>query len=166
MKKLLLHIVILFTLAANTYAITPVGIRLIKSFEGCRLTAYQDWADIWTIGFGTTKGVYPGMTITMLQAEQMLIDYIRPMEIYIVKKVNRPLPWWQLDALDSFCYNLGKGTLKGNFLVKIQNDSRDASNEFLKYNKARDKKTGRLTVLNGLTKRRNAEKRVYDTRTF
>ena len=29
----------------------------LKSFEGCRLQAYQDAAKVWTIGYGHTKGV-------------------------------------------------------------------------------------------------------------
>jgi lysozyme len=43
------------------------GIDLIKRFEGLRLTAYPDpstGGDPWTIGYGTTRGVRPGMTIS------------------------------------------------------------------------------------------------------
>lgn len=34
--------------------ISDKGLNLIKSFEGCRLTAYKDSVGIWTIGYGTT----------------------------------------------------------------------------------------------------------------
>ena len=44
--------------------ISNKGIELIKKFEGCRLKAYQDSVNVWTIGYGHTKGVYDGMTIT------------------------------------------------------------------------------------------------------
>ena len=40
------------------------GIGLIKSFEGLRLQAYRDVVGVWTIGFGTTRGVKAGMSIT------------------------------------------------------------------------------------------------------
>ena len=39
------------------------GIKLITSFEGCKLSAYQDPVGVWTIGFGHTSGVQPGMVI-------------------------------------------------------------------------------------------------------
>ncbi|HDT4264695.1 TPA: lysozyme, partial [Enterobacter kobei] len=44
------------------------GIALIKQFEGCRLTAYQDSVGVWTIGYGWTqpvdgKPIRAGMTI-------------------------------------------------------------------------------------------------------
>jgi GH24 family phage-related lysozyme (muramidase) len=48
------------------------ALSIIKEFEGCELTAYQDIVGVWTIGWGTTEGVTPGMTITQLQADQFL----------------------------------------------------------------------------------------------
>jgi lysozyme len=33
--------------------INDAGLNLIKSFEGCRLAAYQDVAGIWTIGYAS-----------------------------------------------------------------------------------------------------------------
>ena len=36
------------------------GLDLIKSFEGCRLSAYKCPAGVWTIGYGHTQGVYEG----------------------------------------------------------------------------------------------------------
>ena len=46
------------------FTTSQAGIDLIKSFEDCRLTAYQDSVGVWTIGYGHTNGVYAGMTIT------------------------------------------------------------------------------------------------------
>ena len=40
------------------------GIDRIKKFESCRLTAYQDAAGVWTIGYGHTGSVYAGMQIS------------------------------------------------------------------------------------------------------
>ena len=37
------------------HSISPDGINLIKQFERCRLTAYQDSVGVWTIGYGTTS---------------------------------------------------------------------------------------------------------------
>jgi lysozyme len=44
----------------------------LRRHEGCRLTAYKDTVGVWTIGYGHTKGVFPGMTITQEQAEEWL----------------------------------------------------------------------------------------------
>ena len=44
-------------------------IAYIRKAEGCRLTAYQDVAGVWTIGFGHTKGVKAGDRITQYQAD-------------------------------------------------------------------------------------------------
>ncbi len=35
--------------------ISDNGLNLIKKFEGCCLTAYQDVICVWTIGYGTTN---------------------------------------------------------------------------------------------------------------
>src|SRR5471030_1596963 len=48
------------------------GVALINSFEGLRLTAYQDFVGVWTIGYGSTRGVTAGMKVTVDQAEGML----------------------------------------------------------------------------------------------
>lgn len=42
------------------------GLKLIESFEGLRLTAYQDSVGVWTIGYGHTKGVKKGQTIPQI----------------------------------------------------------------------------------------------------
>ena len=51
--------------------LTP-ALDLIGEFEGLRLKAYKDPVGIWTIGFGTTDGVTPGMTITKRKAEELM----------------------------------------------------------------------------------------------
>ena len=52
--------------------ISDNGLNLIKRFEGCRLTAYRDSVGVWTIGYGHTKGVHSGQTISMGQATEYL----------------------------------------------------------------------------------------------
>ena len=37
--------------------VSEKGIGLIKQFEGCKLTAYQDSVGVWTIGYGWTQSV-------------------------------------------------------------------------------------------------------------
>src|SRR5438270_11416483 len=52
--------------------INEAGLAMIKSFEGLRLDAYRDPVGIWTIGYGHTLGVQPGMTLTEPQATDFL----------------------------------------------------------------------------------------------
>ena len=52
------------------------GAELIKFFEGCKLTAYQCPAKIWTIGYGNTqyengKSVKKGDVITQERANEL-----------------------------------------------------------------------------------------------
>ena len=54
--------------------ISNEGISLIKRFEGCELEAYKCAAGVWTIGYGHTKNVKEGMTISKEQADNMLLN--------------------------------------------------------------------------------------------
>lgn len=138
----------------------------IKSFEGCKLQAYKDSAGIWTIGYGTI--VYPdgapvkqGDSITVERAEFLLKwqVLIKSGSVdSLVKNVNQN----QFDALVSFAYNVGTGALKkSSLLKKVLANPNDPTieNSFLQWNKARVK--GELTILSGLTKRRQAESDLY-----
>jgi lysozyme len=48
------------------------AIDLIKRFESLELEAYLCPAGAWTIGWGHTAGVEPGMRITEQHAEELL----------------------------------------------------------------------------------------------
>ena len=48
------------------------GIDLLKEYEGWRGKPYQHMVGVWTIGYGFTKGVKPGDTITRAQSEARL----------------------------------------------------------------------------------------------
>lgn len=54
------------------------ALALIKSYESLRLSAYKPTPnDVWTIGWGHTKGVAKGDTCTVSEADQWLIeDYL------------------------------------------------------------------------------------------
>ena len=68
------------------------GTEILKYFEGCKLTAYQDSVGVWTIGYGHTKGVFDGMTITQEEAEQMLLTELEEYEGYICLLYTSPSP--------------------------------------------------------------------------
>lgn len=131
--------------------ISEKGLRLIKNFEGCRLTAYKCGAGIWTIGWGHTAGVKQGMTITQKQADDMLKTDLVVYENH-VKSLKREFNQYEFDALVSFCYNCGIGSLKT--LCKNRTNAQIAE-ALLLYNKA----GGR--ILEGLNRRRKAERELF-----
>ncbi|MGL5786107.1 MAG: lysozyme, partial [Bacteroidales bacterium] len=54
--------------------VSEKGLELIRSFEGCRLTAYKCQAGRWTIGYGHTgKEVVEGLQITQTRATDFLL---------------------------------------------------------------------------------------------
>ena len=72
------------------------GVHLIKSFEGLRLKAYQDAVGVWTIGYGTTRGVKPGQEISEAQAEALLKADLNRFEQAVnqaVRSCHLPITW-------------------------------------------------------------------------
>lgn len=139
---------------------------LIKKHEGLRLEAYLPTPnDRWTIGWGHTKTARKGMKITTEQAEALFMEDMAWVAKAIDKNVTVPLNENQYDALASFVYNLGAGNFKSSTLLRKLNlgDYVGAANEFPRWNKQRNKKTGKLEVLRGLTKRRAEEKELFLT---
>lgn len=138
--------------------ISQKGLDLIKSFEGLELKAYKDSVGVLTIGWGSTGShVKQGMVITKEQAEELLKQDVSRFEKGVTELVKAPLNQNQFDALVSFSFNLGLGNLKSSTLLRKLNslDYSGAANEFTRWNKA----DGR--VLNGLTRRREAEKKLF-----
>ena len=136
---------------------SPKGIALIKEFEGLRLKAYQCPGGVWTIGYGHTAGVKPGMVITKAQAEEYLKADLIAFERYL-NGLGLALNHNQFDALISFIYNVGTGNFSSSTLLrKVRANPQDNSimDEFLRwvYSKGR--------VLPGLQRRRLAEMKLY-----
>jgi lysozyme len=83
------------------------GLAIIKEFEGCRLSAYQDQNNVWTIGYGHTAGVKEGDVCTQEQADAYMVQDLANVEAGIAKLVKKPLSSNQFSALCSFVYNIG-----------------------------------------------------------
>lgn len=138
--------------------ISQAGLDLIKTFEGLRLNAYLCPANVWTIGYGTTNGVVPGMTITQDEAEGLLREDVEKFERDVLRLVTVPLEQHQFDALVSFTYNLGAGALGQSTLLRRLNagEYSSAAAEFGKWVKAGN------TTLPGLVRRRAAERKMFE----
>ena len=83
-----------------------LAVPLVKLFEGCRLTAYQDTAGIWTIGVGHTGGVTAGLTITQENADQLLIADLAKADHRVDTVVTVPLKDCERACLISQAFNL------------------------------------------------------------
>ncbi len=139
--------------------LSQAGLDLIKRFEGCKLKAYQDAVGIWTIGYGHTgPNVHDGLTVTQKQADDILAQDVGRFASGVATNVRVSLTQSEFDALVSFAFNVGLGAFKTSTLLRLLNDNADrnvVASQFLRWNKAGDK------VLEGLTKRRNAEKALF-----
>ena len=144
--------------------ISKNGLNLIKKFEGFSSKPYLCPANVPTIGYGNT--FYEDGTKVTLQDNPITEERASELLEFIANKnfgrfvnvtVKVPINQNQFDALVSFAYNLGNGSLQQSTLLKKINDSDyiGASEEFLKWNKSGGK------VLSGLTKRRSAEQELF-----
>lgn len=140
--------------------ISQQGLDLIKNFEGCKLVAYRDSIGIPTIGYGHIEGVQMGDMITQSRADQMLRDDLSE-KVNGVNDLLRKavVTQGQFDALVSFAYNCGINNLRTSTLLRMikQGNALEASDQFLRWDKAGGMK------LAGLTRRREAEKQLYES---
>ena len=147
---------------------------MIAHHESTRYKPYRCPANLWTIGVGHV--MYPD------QGNMKLLDRmtypLRPednrkftkeeVDAILAKDLNRfvrgvskycpgVITQGQLDALVSFSFNCGLGTLQRSTLRQKHNrgDFAGAAEEFLKYTKGGGK------VLKGLVNRRNDERATY-----
>lgn len=133
------------------------GLELIKSFEGCMLTAYKpvQTEQYYTIGWGHYgSDVYAGMTITQEQADNMLREDVK----YYADAVDRynsrfNFTQEEFDALTSFTYNCGVGSLQA--VMSCCNTKQEIAEECKLYNK------GGGVVLAGLVRRREEEYKLF-----
>lgn len=135
--------------------ISNKGLELIKRFEGCRLAAYKDSGGTLTIGYGHTKGVTAGMTITQAQADAFLVEDCGKAEAAVNKYMSKyNFNQNQYDALVSFAFNIGsidKLTVNGTRTIA------QISEKIPAYCNCAGQK------LQGLVNRRAAEKELFDT---
>lgn len=153
---------------------SEAGISLIKHFEGVRLKPYRCPALLWTVGVGHV--LYPrqihltleermhfhlapahNRTFTQEEVNDLLRNDLRRFERGVERLCGRNTTQCQFDALVSFAFNLGLGTLQRSTLRRkhLRADYAGAASEFLRFVRAGGK------VLPGLQRRRIAERLLY-----
>ena len=138
--------------------ISKEGLALIKKFEGCELEAYRCQANVLTIGYGHTKGVKEGDTITKDEAEYMLEEEMIEYEGYVNDMGDVELNQSQYDSLCAWVYNLGPNNFRNSTLLTVLNQERysEVPKEIKRWNKANGE------VLDGLIRRREAEALLFE----
>lgn len=137
--------------------ISPAGLKLIKEFEGLRLTTYTCAAGVLTIGYGSTGAhATPGKTITEAEAEALLLKDLTRFEKAVNELVLVPMTQGAYDALVSFAFNCGEGALAESTLLRKLNAGEDP-NTTAKTELPRWTNSG----LVGLSRRRAAEVELF-----
>ena len=145
------------------------GLKIIKNFEGLRLSAYRDVAGVWTIGYGSTryhdgKPVKPyDQLASEVQADALFRNTLGQYEDAVNQFVKVPLTQNQFDALVSFTYNEGTGALEeSTLLVKLnEKNYTEAATHFLAWDKITDPKTGAKVICDTLVHRRREESQLF-----
>lgn len=154
--------------------ISKKAMEMIKHHEGVRMKPYRCPANLWTIGVGHV--LYPDQgklkmedrlqyplrsednrTFSKEEVDEILANDLRRFVAGVSRYCPTGLNQGRLDALVSFAFNVGLGTLQRSTLRQKHNrgDYEGAAEEFLKFTKAGGK------VLKGLVSRRNDERALY-----
>ncbi len=136
------------------------GRKLIQSFEQCRLKAYKPTPDdVWTCGWGSTQGVTEDTVWTQEEADEAFLKDMEWVEKCVNESVRGSLTQNEYDALCSLVFNIGCKAFKSSTLLGMINagNFESAALQFRRWNKQAGKE------LAGLTRRRAAEERLFET---
>jgi lysozyme len=149
-------------------------LKMLQHHEGIRQKPYRCPAKLWTVGCGHV--LYPrqaqmkleerdsfpleerdNRTFSMDEVNEIMKNDLNRFERGVEKYCPVKLTQGQFDALVSFSFNLGLGTLQRSTLRQkvIRGEMEEAAEEFLKYTLAGGK------VLKGLVTRRNDERALF-----
>ena len=137
--------------------VSVAGLAFIAHYEGTRTTAYRDSVGVATICTGHTKYVRMGDRRTLGECEKFLREDASEAGAAVSRLVGVPMTQGQYDALVSFTFNLGAGSLERSTLLRKFNsgDCYGAVREFSRWNRADG------VVMQGLVKRRAAEAALF-----
>lgn len=161
----------------NRYAAAAAGtvlafaVAFIGGWEGRSLKAYPDIVGVWTICFGSTKGVQPGQTKTPEECDALLARDITSHEIGMRRCLRNPgrtlkdrlggesddvIPSGAYVAFVSLAFNIGVAGFCKSSLPRLidAGDIEVACNKLPAFNRA----GGR--VVQGLVNRRAAERKL------
>lgn len=131
------------------------GMALLKEFEGCSLKSYQDQGGTWTIGYGSTRNVVEGMTITSEIALNRLQTDVTNTEAMVKALIPVELTDNQYSAFVCFAFNVRGWTVCPLTQHLRRGDLEEAKSRWLLYNKVNGVHS------DGLLRRRQAELALF-----
>lgn len=139
----------------------PVGLSIIREFEGCRLEAYPDQGGIWTIGWGkTAPWIVEGLTCTQEQADNWLIQDVAAVSGAVTRMIEgAALSNNQFSAIVSLTYNIGSGAFASSSALALIKAG--SFGEVPAHMRLWDKVDGIVDA--GLVRRRNMECILFNT---
>lgn len=137
------------------------GRARLKKLEGFRGQAYQCSAGVWTIGYGFTKGVRQGDTMTREEADARLDAELAEYETAVWSATRGHVSQNEFDAMVLLAWNIGIAALRKSTVLKAHNkgDKAAAARAFGLWNKITS--DGKLVASAGLTSRRAQEAALY-----
>jgi lysozyme len=154
--------------------VSPQAIKVIKHHEGVRQIPYRCPARLWTVCVGHVlypeqgklkiedRDAYPlrpedNRKFSVEEVDAILAADLQRFERGVEKFIPVPLTQGQFDALVSFSFNVGLGTLQRSTLRQkaLRGDMAGSADELLKYCMAGGK------ILKGLQNRRIDERAMF-----
>ena len=154
--------------------VSPKAVAMIKHHEGVRQKPYRCPAKLWTVGVGHV--MYPEQAKLPIDQRESVNIRVEDFRVFSMEEVDAilradldrfergveryitvPLTQGMFDALVSFSFNVGLGTLQRSTLRQKLNrgDKEGAADELLKYCMAGGK------ILRGLQNRRIDERALF-----
>lgn len=138
-------------------------LKMLAHHEGVRQKPYKCPAGLWTVGVGHLIGDGKSLpdswnrTFSLEEVYAILAKDVERFERGVERYITIPLKQGEFDAIVSFAFNLGLGTLQKSTLRQKLNrgDKEGAIESLLKYNKAGGK------ILKGLDNRRKDEAALF-----
>ena len=138
-------------------------LKMLAHHEGVRQKPYKCPAGLWTVGVGHLIGDGKSLpdswnrTFSLEEVYAILAKDVERFERGVERYITIPLKQGEFDAIISFAFNLGLGTLQKSTLRQKLNrgDKEGAIESLLKYNKAGGK------ILKGLDNRRKDEAALF-----
>lgn len=154
----------------DPFTASPAALTLLQQFEGgphggFAAHPYLCPAGFPTVGWGHRLTRIDRLTFPLSaeQAEALLHADLARFAEPLRRLIHVPLTQSMTDALLCFVFNVGPLALKNSSLLKCLNagDTAKAADQFLRWDKARNPKTGKKEALRGLTRRRQAERALF-----
>lgn len=138
----------------------------VANYEQFKPKAYQDSAGVWTVGYGTTRGVDQYSKMNEAQAKQRLSKDLGEASSAVKRLVKVPLTQNEYDAIVSLVYNVGPSAFAKSKALKALNagDRNTFMDEAFHHKKGFVRAGGKINE--GLQRRRADERAMFEKQAY